>query len=251
MSIFEDEEEEELQYGKRKLPWFYIIYFGVFTVFIVVFKGRLGYSTYDNAMLYFLAGVISVVVVKGADAMWANASPKVVWNPGHDTYLPAKIMTIGNFRMVRLGGRYAWGMHYSGRKATLIAPVNWWEKLGQSLITKARIEIKEFNSLPVMIQNAIVQYNFPPPFLMGYADEEKYAEMIENPDKTDKESPQISVGYLIKEYEDQNKYVTFLINYLKRLGFTVEDIVSQAQRIGAVKGDAFKEFVRKVTGEPT
>ena len=247
--VFEEEtkvEEERKSLKDYVIEYAWVIIAGLFLLF---FKGRLGVSEVDKAFLYAASFFLLCFFAKLAWAAWKNSTPKIVFNYGHST-TDGEIITAGNFGIMRPAIK-AFGMYFKLRGA-YVAPLDALYKAGPNILINAKMEKVELDEMPLEVRSVIRELRIPPPYFLGFADEEQYDIVFEGDEELRKITgiPKPSVSYLIDEIKKLNKQVAMRERVMDGDIHFIEKFVSGASRIHArAKGDIFEMIKKALTEE--
>jgi len=223
--------EEEEEYTKKKTWKDYLIQYSYIIIaflFMLFFRGRLGTMVWDKAIFGGIAIILIGTLFLLVYPAWKNATPKIVYNYGFDT-TDGELISCGNYFIARPALK-AFGMYWK-LSGAYIFPLDAVEKVGPNLVIKARMERVPIEQIPLVPQSYIIQHGIKPPYYLGFADEEQYAEVVEDPEQiTGQKKP--SVGFLIKEIKELLELNTFLRKIVKGKWKDIEDMVEWAKRVG-------------------
>jgi len=203
----------------------------VAALIIVVFRGRWGSFTWDSATTWGVLIIIGWWLALSTLQMFYNMSPKIVYNYGHNTTY-GEIYSCGSYMLIRPGvmTSESLGMFWR-RPGAFVFPMDAWEKSGPNIVIKARMEKVDFAELPLYARSIIEKTSIPPPYWLGFADEEQYGDIIEDPEAVDPDKKKISVSHLITQVKELNKENTFYRNIMDRYMTSMEGLKEWADRI--------------------
>jgi hypothetical protein len=253
------EEEEEIE--KKTMRDYLIEYCWLILLVLlaVLMRNRIDPIVINQGkqMAFFIVacGVLAVWCGKSLYITFRNSTPKIVYNYGHST-TDGEIIPAGNFGIMRPAVKaYQW---YFKLKGAYVAPLDAINKVGPNIFINAKMEKVELDEMPIEVRSAIRELNIPPPYFLGFADEEQYSKIIDLTPLTEKDPEVIKyigisrpdVSYLIDELKKVNKQVALREKILSGDVSVIEKFVAGASRIQSrAKGDIWEALKKAVTTE--
>ena len=232
-----DADEEDTIPGKSQKPWYLnlrLLFFAFVLAFALLFQDRLGTTApIDKAFAMSLSMLGVWFLVQWAESTLKNASPKLIAQGIHST-TRGHPETVGNYNLWSLGDVDAFGIHWNGSDGTLIAPIIADTKIGKSVVVRVHPIIKDKNELPWRVYQYIMKNpRFKPPYYVGRVDEEQYTLELDTSKADLPNTPRKpSVGYLINELEEDEKFINFLGTQIAGKKFaSIEEAVEWAERL--------------------
>ena len=252
--MLEDESEEFVEKRSTKdylIEYSWLIVAGLF---ILILRGRWGIiGPLDKATTVGLGFVVFVSFVKLTYSAWKNATPKIIYNYGHNI-TDGEIIPAGNFGIMRPAIKaYQWYFKLPG---AYVAPLDSLHKAGPNILINAKMDISSLDEMPIEVRSVIVEKDIKPPYYLGFADEEQYGTILDKV-ATDPEAIQAlggitrpNVSYLVDEIKKVNKQVALREKILSGDLTVIEDFVKGAGRIQSrAKGDIWEILKKGITEE--
>ncbi len=242
--MFEDENEEFIREKSIKdylIEYSWLIVTGLFILFL---RGRWGtVGPWDKATVIGMGFVFLISFVKLTYSAWKNATPKIIFNYGHDI-TDGEIIPAGNFGIMRPAIKaYQWYFKLPG---AYVAPLDALHKAGPNILINAKMDLCTLDEMPIEVRSVIKEKNIKPPYYLGFADEEQYSKVLDDPEL--KQITGISrpdVSYLIDEIKKVNKQVALREKILSGDISVIEKFVDGASRISTRAKGSILEILKK------
>lgn len=222
---------------------------------MVIGYGRFGFFALDKALTIGFFMLLTLILQTLYMAWLKYKSPTGSWIGGHASICGDFIHDVGGYHVVPLGGIDCQGWYKEkGSEGTLICPSTAAVNKGRNQIFNVRVVNTPEEELPPMVLQFVAQENMPPPYKVGYVDEDQLSKILSQKDLNEisKEDPNLlkelfagtsrpQVETLVHKTIELNREVNMLKDMLKRNSDIAEQYVKQGIRMSQPRQPSFAD----------